>query len=134
MVQDSLQYLPIAEATVITFLAPTVAGFACWILIHEPFTRSQQIAGLVSLFGVILIARPASLFPGSSGTPPPNSEGADGSIIVTNSTALTNSDKQSDITLSQRFAAIGFALVGVCGAAWYVSRYHHTASEGHLTE
>ena len=123
MVQDSLQYLPIAEATVITFLAPTVACFACWILIHEPFTRSQQIAGLVSLLGVILIARPASLFPGSLSTPP-NPEGADGSITVTNSTALINSDKQSGITLSQRFAAIGFALVGVCGAAWYVSHYH----------
>ncbi|KAL8795671.1 MAG: hypothetical protein Q9195_001909 [Heterodermia aff. obscurata] len=77
---------------------------------------ARGIAGLVSLFGVILIARPASLFPGSLGTPP-NPKETDGSIVVTNSTALTNSDEQSGITLSQRFAAIGFALVGVCGAA-----------------
>ncbi|KAG7004819.1 hypothetical protein G7Y79_00023g054030 [Physcia stellaris] len=112
----SLQYLPIAEATVITFLAPTVACFACWILINEPFTRAQQIAGLVSLLGVILIARPASLFPGSSDTAP-NVGGIDGSIALTNSTNPSNSYDSNEPTLSQRFSAIALALVGVCGAA-----------------
>lgn len=118
--QDSLQYLPTAEATVITFLAPTVACFACWILIHEPFTRSQQVAGVIALIGVVLIARPASLFPGSSDTPP-SAGGADGTVVLTNSTAPSSNNIQNEATLNQRFAAIGMALVGVCGAAWYAS-------------
>lgn len=89
------------------------------IVIREPFTRSQQIAGLVSLFGVVLIARPTSLFPGSSGTAP-SASGVDGSIITTNSTAMIRTDHTKEVTLGQRFSAIGMALVGVCGAAWCV--------------
>lgn len=58
----SLLYLPLADATVITFLAPGLACFACSILINEPFTRAEQIGGLVSLIGVVLIARPVTLF------------------------------------------------------------------------
>ena len=114
---DSLQYLPIAEATIITFLAPTVAGFASWVLIHEPFTRSQQIAGLLSLLGVVLIARPTSLFPGSSHVPP-SAGGADGIVAFANSTTVMKTVRPGKATIAQRLAAIGFALIGVCGAAW----------------
>ena len=66
----SLQYLPLSDATVITFLAPIVACWACSVLIHEPFTRSEQIAGVVSFLGVILIARPTSFLPNPSGSSP----------------------------------------------------------------
>ncbi|KAJ5935907.1 hypothetical protein N7454_005205 [Penicillium verhagenii] len=55
----SVQYLPLAEATVITFLAPIMTCYACSLLIPgETFSKRQQLAALVSLAGVILIAQP----------------------------------------------------------------------------
>lgn len=55
----SVQYLPLSEATVITFLAPIMTFYACSLLIPgETFSRRQQAAGIVSLIGVVLIARP----------------------------------------------------------------------------
>jgi drug/metabolite transporter (DMT)-like permease len=55
----SVQYLPLSEATVITFLAPILTCYACSLLIPgETFSRRQQAAGIVSLVGVVLIARP----------------------------------------------------------------------------
>lgn len=55
----SVQYLPLSEATVITFLAPIMTCYACSFFIPgETFSRRQQLAALVSLIGVVLIARP----------------------------------------------------------------------------
>ncbi|KAI4681847.1 uncharacterized protein J4E84_007444 [Alternaria hordeiaustralica] len=54
-------YLPLADATVITFLSPSLACWACSYFINEPFTRMEQIAAYISLFGVVLIARPQFL-------------------------------------------------------------------------
>lgn len=114
----SLRYLPLADATVLTFLAPSVACAACWILISEPFTRSQQVAGLVSLFGIILIARPTSLLPGRSSEQRPVASGsADAVPPPTNSTSIAHSVSPDHVKPSQRLAAVGFGLMGVCGAA-----------------
>ncbi|KAJ5741900.1 hypothetical protein N7533_011309 [Penicillium manginii] len=55
----SVQYLPLSEATVITFLAPIMTCYACSFFIPgETFSRRQQIAAIISLVGVVLIARP----------------------------------------------------------------------------
>ncbi|KAJ5740919.1 hypothetical protein N7493_000791 [Penicillium malachiteum] len=55
----SVQYLELAEATVVTFLAPILTCYACSLLIpRETFSKRQQLAALVSLAGVVLIARP----------------------------------------------------------------------------
>jgi drug/metabolite transporter (DMT)-like permease len=57
----SVQYLPLSEATVITFLSPIMSCYACSLLIPgETFSRKQLLAGLISLGGVVLIARPFS--------------------------------------------------------------------------
>ncbi|KAJ5922948.1 hypothetical protein N7516_010651 [Penicillium verrucosum] len=57
----SVQYLPLSEATVITFLSPIISCYACSLLIPgETFSRKQLFAGLISLGGVVLIARPFS--------------------------------------------------------------------------
>ncbi|KAI9872128.1 MAG: hypothetical protein M1830_002043 [Pleopsidium flavum] len=114
---DSLLYLPIAEATVITFLAPIVACWACSILLHEPFTRTEQIAGLVSLFGVVLIARPMSLFSGSPSPSPVASSSSNG-VPATNITVPTDgSNIPNNVTPAQRLSAVGIAMIGVLGAA-----------------
>ncbi|KAJ5995752.1 hypothetical protein N7481_002729 [Penicillium waksmanii] len=55
----SVQYLPLSEATVITFLAPIMTCYACSFFIPgETFSRRQQVAAVISLVGVVLIARP----------------------------------------------------------------------------
>lgn len=116
--KDSLQYLPLSDATVITFLAPTVACWACSILIKEPFTRSEQIAGVISFIGVIFIARPTSFIPHSSAsTASPSGSGVDGGIPSANATNSTNARGLEHVTSTQRLGAVGVALIGVLGAA-----------------
>ena len=116
----SIRYLPIADATVITFLAPGLACWACSFLIKEPFTRVEQMGTLVSLIGVILIARPTTLFAAMSGgsNTPPTDGGIDG-IVSGNSTASPVSDASSfdNVTPMQRLSAVGVSLIGVLGAA-----------------
>lgn len=71
----SVQYLPLAEATVITFLAPIVTCYACSLLIPgETFSTRQQLAALVSLGGVILIAQPFRKREGGNGDSPSSAD------------------------------------------------------------
>lgn len=118
----SLLYLPLADATVITFLAPSLACWACSILIKEPFTRLEQLAGLVSLVGVALIARPITLFAAfGSADPPPASGNSDvlpgGNTTVPAGGADADASSYENVTPSQRLAAVAIALVGVLGSA-----------------
>lgn len=103
----SMMYLPLADATVISFLAPGVAGFLCWLALKEPFGRIDQLATLVALLGVVLIARPVSLFSGSESE-------EDGSADVPES-GLPGAEHES--TAEERLVAVGVALLGVLGAA-----------------
>ncbi|KAL8942953.1 MAG: hypothetical protein Q9216_001368 [Gyalolechia sp. 2 TL-2023] len=113
---NTFQYLPLADATVITFLAPIVACWACSVFIHEPFTRAEQVAGLVSLFGVVLIARPTSFFPHKAG-PSAVGNGADDVLPAVNVTTSARSEGEDDETSAHRLIAVGVALIGVLGAA-----------------
>lgn len=58
----SLRYLSLADATVITFLSPILTGFLCSVFLDERFTLKEIAAGCASMFGVLLIARPKSIF------------------------------------------------------------------------
>ena len=98
---DSLIYLPLAEATVITFISPLITCWACSYILHEPFTRTEQIAAGVSLFGVVLIARPTAIF----SSPDPNVPSPE------------SHDPASSVSPAQRLIAVGVALIGVLGAA-----------------
>ncbi|RMY79545.1 hypothetical protein D0864_09066 [Hortaea werneckii] len=118
----SLLYLPLADATVITFLAPSLACWACSILINEPFGRLEQIAGLVSLVGVALIARPTSLFAAFASKNSPPATGNSDVMPGGNSTGAASGEdadasSYENVTPEQRLAAVGIALVGVLGAA-----------------
>ncbi|KAJ4403574.1 hypothetical protein N0V91_006447 [Didymella pomorum] len=117
----SLLYLPLADATVITFLAPSLACWACSYLINEPFSRMEQIAAYVSLFGVVLIARPVSLFAflSHSNEPVPPASGDSDVVVLVNATADAHrlaADFET-VTPAQRASAVGVALLGVLGAA-----------------
>lgn len=103
----SLGYLGLSDATVITFLSPVVATYACSVIpaLREPFSRAELGAGVVSLLGVVMIARPG----GGGGEP--------------------------GVTPRQRAIAVGVALFGVLGAAsayttirWIGKRAHPLVS------
>ncbi|TXC05616.1 hypothetical protein FocTR4_00009584 [Fusarium oxysporum f. sp. cubense] len=64
-VRDSLSYLDISDATVITFLVPTLTAFIAWVALREPFTIKEATAGFIAFAGVLFVARPAFLFPES---------------------------------------------------------------------
>lgn len=102
----SLTYLPMPDAVVITFLAPSVVGYACSIIpsLREPFTSAEKVGGLISLFGVTLIARPEFLSPLVPGFGSPHDDDFSGNKIPV-------------ITPAQRLYAVSVALFGVLGAA-----------------
>ncbi|KAH3674383.1 hypothetical protein WICMUC_003348 [Wickerhamomyces mucosus] len=58
----SLLYLSVSDAVTITFLVPSVTGFLAWIILGERWTLIEAGGGLVSLLGVVLIARPSFIF------------------------------------------------------------------------
>lgn len=104
----SMMYLPLADATVITFLAPGVAGIICYFLLKSPFTRMEQLATAIALLGVVLISQPHSLF-NTSEDEPSSSEPPEGG------TSLPGIDHEA--TSEERLVAVGVALLGVFGAA-----------------
>ncbi|KAL1797240.1 hypothetical protein ACET3X_003846 [Alternaria dauci] len=143
-ITDSLLYLPLADATVITFLAPSLACWACSYLINEPFTRMEQIAAYVSLFGVVLIARPVTLFSAlsHSDTPIPPAIG-DLDAPLPNTTVSSPDRLAADydsVTPTQRAMAVGIAMLGVIGAAgayttirWIGKRAHPLISVNYFS-
>lgn len=125
----SLLYLPISEATILTFLAPVGASYAFSLLIpKETFSRQQQLAGLISLIGVVFIARPASLFTKDS----PTSGMADVGVgLPGNSTLLPREASSSTVTSAQHLQAVGVAMVGVCGAIGAFTCLRAIGSQAH---
>ncbi|KAJ7119539.1 hypothetical protein C8R44DRAFT_788358 [Mycena epipterygia] len=85
----SLQYLSLSDVTVLSFLVPMGTAISGSLFLKETFTRREALAGLCSLFGVVLIARPQFLF----GSP----------------------DGSSTVEGKHRMLAIGIALTGVLG-------------------
>lgn len=113
----SMMYLPLAEATVITFLAPSIAGIACYIAFREPFTRVEQIGTFVAFVGVVFIARPASIFSGST-VPPNEGEGypTNGTLTGPPDSGPVNGDVGHDVSAAERLRAVAVGLLGVLGA------------------
>ena len=105
-----MMYLPLADATVITFLAPGIAGILCYFLLKEPFSRIERLATMVALLGIVLIAQPHSMFSRSSSSGEPSS-----SEPLESEHSLPGVDHES--TSEERLVAVGVALLGVCGAA-----------------
>ncbi|GAM82942.1 hypothetical protein ANO11243_009280 [Dothideomycetidae sp. 11243] len=106
----SLQYLPISDATVLTYLARGLTCWACSFLINEPFSRIEKIGTFISLGGVIFIARPTSLISFGSTDSQATHPGAG------NSTHTGDASDFDSITPHERIKAVGVAMIGVLGA------------------
>ncbi|KAJ3516603.1 hypothetical protein NLJ89_g1021 [Agrocybe chaxingu] len=91
---SALRYLSLSDATVLTFLAPMTTAVAGSVFLGERFAVGEALAGLVSLGGVVLIARPAVIF---------------------GSHDLPETSDPKDVTPAQRLLAVGAALIGVVG-------------------
>lgn len=112
---DSLAYLELSDAIVITFLSPVLAGYLASIFLNEPFTRIEKLGGVVAFIGVVLIARPTSFFSRTN-----NDSNNSNNISIPD---VPNSPEDVDIVPPmQRLLAVLVALVGVAGAGTaYVS-------------
>lgn len=91
----ALMYLTLSDSTVISFLNPTIVGFMAWIILGEVFTKLEMYGGLISLVGVVIIARPSFLIGASS----------------------DHVDKKTGVTGAQRSTAVLSAFLGVVSAA-----------------
>jgi drug/metabolite transporter (DMT)-like permease len=100
VITDALAGLPLPDATVISFLVPTLVGIACAILpaLREPFTKIEMISALIAFVGVILIARPSFLKP----------------AIPWLYHDLNVADSTGNLS---RAAAVAIALMGICGTS-----------------
>ncbi|TGJ80252.1 hypothetical protein E0Z10_g8524 [Xylaria hypoxylon] len=111
---DSLSYLEISDATAISFLVPTWTAILCYVWLKEPYRIQEAFSGIISLAGVLLIARPAFLFGGSSVIVP------DGNATMT-VFVVDGSQEGSPVVGSpsspQRTLAIIFSIIGTLAAA-----------------
>ncbi|KAI1820509.1 hypothetical protein F4861DRAFT_522654 [Xylaria intraflava] len=58
----SLSYIEISDSTAINFLIPTWTAILCYVWMKESYRIQEALSGLLSLGGVLLIARPSFLF------------------------------------------------------------------------
>jgi drug/metabolite transporter (DMT)-like permease len=103
----SLQYLTLSDATVLIFLTPFCTAIAGALFLKETFRLSQALSGLVSLAGVVLIARPPFLF-GDGGIPEDAPEAIDPLVIIR---------AVGEGSAAERMMAVGAAMVGVAGTS-----------------
>src|SRR6476646_10037519 len=55
-----LRYLPLAEASAITFLAPIFVVALSWPLLRERATPARRIASITGFAGIVILLRPGS--------------------------------------------------------------------------
>lgn len=67
---NAIKFLSLADASVVTFLTPSIVGFYSAIFLRQPYTRKEQLASMVALAGVVFIARPSFLFGNTSPSNP----------------------------------------------------------------
>lgn len=95
----SLQYLSLSDAVAITFLIPMITAFMAWIILGERYSFLEAFCALLSLGGVLLIAKPKFLF-------------------GTRSDSETSVDEGIESSSSElRLIASGVGLIGVMGAS-----------------
>ncbi|KAK5079850.1 hypothetical protein LTR70_009157 [Exophiala xenobiotica] len=126
----SLLYLSISEATILTFLVPIGSCYAFSLLIPgETFSKQQQMAGFISLLGVILIARPVSLFSGGGHEESmPNPEM---SLPANSTMTRPEVDGAPQPSSSQHLHAVGIAMIGVVGGIGAMTSIRSIGTRAH---
>jgi len=99
---DSVHYLPLAEATVFRFLVPIITAWACSIFLGQIFSRTEFLAGVIALLGVVIIAHPAAIF---------------GQVDDDIELPHHQPNKIDEVSAGQRLLAIFVSVIGVLGAS-----------------
>ncbi|EHN00013.1 YPL264C-like protein [Saccharomyces cerevisiae x Saccharomyces kudriavzevii VIN7] len=110
----SLMYLSISDAVLITFMSPTLTIFLSFLLLGEPFSKSEALGSLISFSGVVLIIRPTFLF----GQQSQDQESSQNDSVETKNPKL-------------RLIAIGVSLLGVCGLSSVYIIIRHIGNKAH---
>lgn len=109
------EFLDLADATVITFLTPSMVAAFSAIFLKQPFTRKEQLASLLAMLGVVFIARPAIIFgkssPSTPEMPPVSPVAIDGHPMAQSSSI------REDVTAADRMMGIMLALMSAVGGA-----------------
>jgi drug/metabolite transporter (DMT)-like permease len=109
----AIKFLSLADASVVTFLTPSIVGFYSAIFLRQPYTREEQLASLVALAGVGFIARPSLLFGDLSPSSP--SSQAPGEADGGHTTAQFSVEAAEGA--AHRLTGILFALLSAFGGA-----------------
>jgi hypothetical protein len=128
----SLLYLPLADATVITFLSPVIACAACAILLKEEFSRMEQLAAFISLLGVVLIARPTAIFSYFQQAAAATGTTQLPATSVNNSTEDGTALLYREATSQQKVLAVAVAMVGVLGGATVITTLRWISNRAHV--
>ncbi|CAI6332053.1 unnamed protein product [Periconia digitata] len=117
----SLSWLEFSDATVITFLIPTMTAIVCFIWLREPYTIKEALAGLLAFCGVLFVARPPWLLLSPNTPKSPVSEKPHAETFVSDVLTYVSSAPGLAPTIpvssSQRMLAIAIAVLGTCGAS-----------------
>lgn len=118
----SLQMLALSDATTICFLSPLATGILASIFLGEPFTVRERIAGISSLLGVALIARPAFLFGHPSAGQPGSPPAAPGDTPPEPDDPFPHSPRASDDSKQLLGVLAALASVATVAVAWVAQR------------
>ncbi|KAK0447407.1 uncharacterized protein EV420DRAFT_1568641 [Desarmillaria tabescens] len=102
-----LKYLSLSDVTVLSFLAPFCTGISGAIFLKEKYNYREALAGLSSLVGVVLIARPTFIF---------GHLGEDSDLGPISEGVPLSEELQTVVTSHERLIAVGVALIGVLGS------------------
>ncbi|KAG9568371.1 hypothetical protein KCU60_g17416, partial [Aureobasidium melanogenum] len=97
----SVHYLPLAEATVFRFLVPIITAWACSAFLGQSFSRTEFLAGVIALLGVVIIAHPAAIF----------------GRVNDDIKVPHQPNKIDQVSAGQRLLAIFVSVIGVLGAS-----------------
>ncbi|TNY21660.1 Drug/metabolite transporter superfamily [Rhodotorula diobovata] len=64
----ALQYLAMSDTSALFYLSPILVGILGFLLLREPYSRTEALVGLASLSGTVFIAKPTFLFASSGVT------------------------------------------------------------------
>jgi drug/metabolite transporter (DMT)-like permease len=125
----SLMYLPLAEATVLTFLGPILTCYVYSLFIPgETFSRQQQLASVLSLGGVAFIALSATI----SSSSMPSAPDSQGHALPSNTTSSPIETPNSAASNPrQHLAAVGISMIGVLGAVGAMTSIRAIGTQAH---
>ncbi|KAF2124169.1 hypothetical protein P153DRAFT_371047 [Dothidotthia symphoricarpi CBS 119687] len=112
----SLSWLLFSDATVITFIIPTMTALVCFVWLREPFTSREALAGLLAFTGVLFVARPPWLFPAQHKDLVQDVLSTDMLMSVISNVAK-DTLPTVPVSSSQRSLAIILAVLGTFGAS-----------------